>query len=157
MGEIVRLSFPEYGGWRSGIPYREEFIDPSKTLALLARYSSLTRVLQEGVYNLTPKIWVTHKARHELVVLGTGHALYRVIPKSEDTAVVKATVFSNVVFGEIIPGGRTIKIPEEEKVIVVAGGSELHPNQIRIYEVIAYVEKSATVISLPGRSLSQSP
>ena len=119
MAEIVRLSFPEYVGFRFGIPCRGEFMGFSIIPSLLEKYRAFTRILQEGVYNLTPEVWDNNKARHELVVLRG-----------------------------ITPGGRTIQIPEEGRNIIVTGGSRFHPGEIRLYEVIVCVDQPTAAIPL---------
>src|SRR3989344_6500791 len=148
MAEIVRLSFPEYVGFRFGIPCRGEFMGFSIIPSLLEKYRAFTRILQEGVYNLTPEVWDNNKARHELVVLRAGQALYRMLTRSHDTAVVDFDVSPGIVLRGITPGGRTIQIPEEGRNIIVTGGSRFHPGEIRLYEVIVCVDQPTAAIPL---------
>ncbi len=111
---------------------RTEMVRRIKAGMLLGRVTAAS--LMPGEYDITPKIWTRHLRNHHLQVNPDGTAVYRAIPREQDVGDV---LYEDGRYGEFNEGVRTIHLPQDETIIIVAGPKADVP-EMHIFEVIFY-------------------
>lgn len=132
--EIKRLSFPEYLNMEGGVEIPLRSISNTIPFAVeaVAGYANGLRTLDPGEYDITPKLWKTNASAHNLIVQADGTALYRILPKYSDVININIQRGSQ----RVRPGGRVIRIPQDQIMIVLAGGgTKVYPG-VRLFEII---------------------
>jgi hypothetical protein len=90
--------------------------------------------LDPGEYEITPATWRHNNYTHHLTVHDNDTGTYRMRPVYEDSAALD----SHHMKEGLIPGGRTSRIPQDGRIVVVASPTE-GVQAIQVYEVIAHL------------------
>ena len=131
---IERLSFPAHLNIQGGV----EFPDPSpdRLGRILKAFGERgIRRLAEEEYNLTPPIWQRPVYKYDLTVLDSGIGIVRMIPRYGDST--NRSVDHEGVY-DVRTGGRQIRLPEDQTIMIVVGPNRLNAN-ICLYELVYYV------------------
>jgi hypothetical protein len=88
--------------------------------------------LSPGEYQITPEAWTQNAYTHHLTVHDNDTATYRMFPVMEDAGVMDTDQPEQ----GYVPGGKMIKIPEEQSIAAIIGGSP--DGSIRLFELILH-------------------
>lgn len=135
---IERLHF------KDGVHLPLEELAHKELLKIIRENSDKIVTLPEGEYDLTPSWWKKHLCNHNLIVLGNGTGVYRAIAREKGVGTKEVSMGK---IGEVQKGGRVIKIPEEQFMVIV-GGPLKDRERMGVYEIIFYS---------PPRKSSKSP
>lgn len=131
---IERLSFPEYLSIQAGVAIYDA--SPAQLLRIARHFGSRgIRRLKEGEYDITPPIWERPEYKYNLTVLGSGFGLLRMLPRYSNSS---SAVFDNGSYSDLRVGGRLIRMPEDQPIVVVAGPNRL-TSSICLYELVYFI------------------
>lgn len=134
---IERLSFPQHLNIQSGVQLSD--VSPEQLMRVVRKFGSRgTRRLAEGEYDLTPPIWQRPTYSYNLTVMDSGIGIVRMIPRYPDST--SSFVDREAVY-DVRIGGRQIRLPEDQSLVVVLGPNRLNPS-ICLYEFVYFVPDS---------------
>ena len=125
---IERLSF------KDGVHLPLEGHANKELIKIAEENSDKIEILSEGEYDLTPSWWRKHLYTHNLIVLEDGTGVYRAIPREKGVGTREVSMGK---IGKFQKGGRVVKIPEDQPVVVV-GGPLKDRERMGVYEIIFY-------------------
>lgn len=128
---ISRLEFPD----GIDLPLDPNTMQAKVAGIVVARLADL-ELLDQGIYDVAPKIWTKNLHNHELTVLDNGQGLYRIYPRDPEFGFIESA--SQTGMTNFRRGGRVNDVNAEQPVAVIGGG---HPKkrELQMFGLIIYL------------------